>query len=120
MLTNVAEAALDATAPVEDEEEANAGPVDSDEETGAVMASLAQWRPRPLVPQPTFAPIRRTYQMARLHEQLHMATNGGRANIFQVTGYGAQRLPDNHPGLFEGEDAPGEIDLTAIGITNRA
>lgn len=110
---------MDANAPVEEDDDANNGPVDSDEETGAVMAALSQWRPKPLIPQPTFVPIKRQYQMARLHEQLQMATNGGRTNIFQVTGYGAQKLPDGHPGLLEGEDAPGEeMDLAAIGITN--
>ncbi|ODA80502.1 hypothetical protein RJ55_03460 [Drechmeria coniospora] len=101
-------AALDANAPVEDEDDANNGPVDSDEETGAVMGALSQWNPQPLIPQPVFSPIKRQYQLARLHEQLQMATNGGRANIFQVVGYGAQRLPDGHPGLTGGEDAPGE------------
>lgn len=97
---------------MEDEDEANAGPVDSDEETGAVMAALSSWKPRPLIPQPVFAPIRRQYQMARLQEQLSMATNGGRTNIFAVVGYGAQKLPDGHPGLLaDGEDAPGEDDV---------
>lgn len=97
---------------MEDDDEANAGPVDSDEETGAVMASLSKWKPKPLIPQPVFAPIRRQYQLARLQEQLSMATNGGRTNIFQVVGYGAQKLPEGHPGLAtEGEDAPGEDDV---------
>ncbi|KND92643.1 SAGA-associated factor 73, partial [Tolypocladium ophioglossoides CBS 100239] len=104
-------AALDANAPVEDEDEVNNGPVDSDEEAGAVMGALALWNPQPLMPQPIFTPIKRQYQLARLHEQLQMATNGGRANIFQVAGYGAQKLPDGHPGMFDGEDAPGEPDV---------
>ncbi|KAH6890316.1 SCA7, zinc-binding domain-containing protein [Thelonectria olida] len=108
-------AALDAAAPVEDEDEANNGPVDSDEETSAVMGALAQWNPQPLIPQPIFTPIKRQYQLARLHEQLQMATNGGRANIFSVSGFGAQRLPPGHPGLANGEDAPGEPDL-ALGF----
>ncbi|WKT48977.1 hypothetical protein QSH57_013907 [Fusarium oxysporum f. sp. vasinfectum] len=107
-------AALDANAPIEDEDEANNGPVDSDEETTAVMGALSQWRPQPLIPQPTFTPIKRQYQLARLHEQLQMATNGGRTNIFSVTGFGAQKLPEGHPGLQPAsEDAPGEIDITA-------
>ncbi|KAJ4159250.1 uncharacterized protein LMH87_008158 [Akanthomyces muscarius] len=100
-------AALDANAPVPDEDEENQGPVDSDEETGAVMAALSAWKPKPLVPQPVFAPIKRQYQLARLHEQLQMATNGGRTNIFQVIGYGVQRLPEGHPGMEDG-DAEGE------------
>ncbi|KAF9875651.1 hypothetical protein CkaCkLH20_07032 [Colletotrichum karsti] len=103
-------AALDANAPLEDEDEANAGPVDSDEETAAVMNALAHWNPQPVVPQPMLNPIRRQYQLARLHEQLQMATNGGRTNIFKVVGFGAQKLPDGHPGLVDTEDAPGEPD----------
>ncbi|KAI2639666.1 SCA7-domain-containing protein [Hypomontagnella submonticulosa] len=79
-------AALDANAPLEDDDDANAGPVDSDEETAAVMGALARWNPQPVLPQPIFAPIKRTYQLARLHEQLQTATNGGRTNIFKVPG----------------------------------
>ncbi|KAJ6439998.1 esterase [Purpureocillium lavendulum] len=108
LLTRVAEAALDANAPVEDDDDANNGPVDSDEETAAVMGALAHWNPQPLVPQPVFTPIKRQYQLSRLHEQLQMATNGGRTNIFQVVGFGAQRLSEGHPGALDNEDAPGE------------
>lgn len=89
------------------------------------MSALANWNPQPVVPQPVFAPIKKQYQLARLHEQLQMATNGGRTNIFKVTGYGAQRLPEGHPGLMgagkpagsmtpmamDDGDAPGELDL---------
>lgn len=81
-----------------------------------MMGALATWNPQPLVPQPVFTPIKRQYQLARLHEQLQMATNGGRTNIFQVSGYGAQKLPEGHPGLMEGEDAPGEPDLGIMGF----
>lgn len=80
------------------------------------MGALSTWNPQPLVPQPVFAPIKRQYQLARLHEQLQMATNGGRTNIFQVSGYGAQKLPEGHPGLMTGEDAPGEPDLGMMGF----
>ncbi|KAJ9154752.1 SAGA-associated factor 73 [Pleurostoma richardsiae] len=107
-------AALDANAPLEDDDEANAGPVDSDEETAAVMSALARWNPQPVVPQPVFTPIKRQYQLARLHEQLQTATNGGRVNIFRVVGYGAQRLPENHPALLDSEDAEGEPDPGAM------
>lgn len=93
--------------------------MDSDEETAAVMGALARWNPQPALPQPTFAPIRRQYQLARLHEQLQMATNGGRVNIFRVVGYGAQRLPEGHPGLLDTEDAPGEPDPGAMGPFSR-
>ncbi|KAK6834276.1 hypothetical protein PG989_002872 [Apiospora arundinis] len=105
-------AALDANAPLEDDDEANAGPVDSDEETAAVMNALARWNPQPVVPPPIFAPIKRTYQLARLHEQLQTATNGGRTNIFKVVGFGAQKLPDGHlDNNVDMEDAPGEPDF---------
>ncbi|KAK0732841.1 hypothetical protein B0T21DRAFT_444323 [Apiosordaria backusii] len=104
-------AAIDANAPLEDDDDVNAAAVDSDEETAAVMAALAHWNPQPVVPQPVFTPIKRQYQLARLHEQLQTATNGGRVNIFKVNGFGAQRLPEGHPGLFDGEDAPGEPDV---------
>jgi SAGA-associated factor 73 len=109
-------AALDANAPVDDDEEANGGPVDSDEETAAVMGALAHWNPQPVVPQPTFNPIKRQYQIARLHESLQLATNGGRINIFKVSGFGAQRLPDGHPALLEEDDASGEPD-SAVPLT---
>jgi len=108
-------AAIDANAPLEDEDEANQAAVDSDEETAAVMGALANWNPQPVVPQPVFAPTKRQYQLARLHEQLQAATNGGRVNIFKVVGFGAQRLPDGHPGLFDHEDAPGEPDPAPMG-----
>ncbi|KAI1212194.1 SCA7, zinc-binding domain-containing protein [Annulohypoxylon truncatum] len=113
-------AALDANAPLEDDDDANAGPVDSDEETAAVMGALARWNPQPVVPQPIFAPIKRTYQLARLHEQLQTATNGGRTNIFKVVGLGAQRLPENHAANhttmnMDMDDAPGEPDLGMMG-----
>ncbi|KAK4204446.1 hypothetical protein QBC40DRAFT_217154 [Triangularia verruculosa] len=108
-------AAIDANAPLEDDDDVNAAAVDSDEETAAVMAALAHWNPQPVVPQPVFTPIKRQYQLARLHEQLATATNGGRVNIFKVNGFGAQRLPEGHPGLFDGEDAPGEPDIVMGG-----
>ncbi|KAK7953618.1 hypothetical protein PG996_014510 [Apiospora saccharicola] len=105
-------AALDANAPLEDDDEANAGPVDSDEETAAVMNALARWNPQPVIPPPIFTPIKRTYQLARLHEQLQTATNGGRTNIFKVVGFGAQKLLDNHlDNNVDMEDAPGEPDF---------
>jgi SAGA-associated factor 73 len=78
------------------------------------MGALAHWRPQPVVPQPIFTPIKRQYQLARLHEQLQMATNGGRTNIFQVVGLGAQKLPEGHSSLLDGEDAPGEPDVSMM------
>jgi len=119
-LTVLTEAAIDANAPLEEEDDPNGGAVDSDEEAAAVMAALAHWNPQPVVPQPIFTPIKREYQLARLHEQLQTATNGGRLNIFKVVGYGAQKLPDGHPGLYEAlEDAPGEPDPAVMGPFSR-
>ncbi|KAH6661378.1 SCA7, zinc-binding domain-containing protein [Truncatella angustata] len=113
-------AALDANAPLEDEDEMNAAPVDSDEETAAVMSALARWNPQPVVPQPVFNPIRRTYQLARLHEQLQTATNGGRQHIFKVVGHGTQKLPDATIDLnMDMDDAPGEPDIMMSSVTAR-
>ncbi|KAK7749264.1 SAGA complex subunit Sgf73 [Diatrype stigma] len=113
-------AALDANAPLEDDDEANAGPVDSDEETAAVMNALARWNPQPVMPPPVFAPLKRTYQLARLHEQLQAATNGGRNNIFKVVGYGAQKPPENPADInVDLDDAPGEPDLGMAGVNAR-
>jgi SAGA-associated factor 73 len=111
-------AAIDANAPLEDDDD-NAGPVDSDEETAAVMGALAQWKPVPVVQPPVLMPIKRHYQLSRLHEQLQTATNGGRVNIFKVVGYGAQRLPPDHPSLYEQEDAFGEPDPAVMGSFSR-
>lgn len=108
-------AALDANAPLEDEEAAN-GPVDSDEELTAVMHGLSNWAPQPVVPQLVQMPIEREYQKKRLYEQLHHATNGFTVNICKVVGYGAQKLPPGHPGLLDGEgDADGDLD-NAMGM----
>ncbi len=80
------------------------------------MGALARWNPQPVLPQPIFAPIKRTYQLARLHEQLQTATNGGRTNIFKVVGYGAQKLPENHLDMsMDLDDAPGEPDMGMMG-----
>lgn len=78
------------------------------------MGALAHWNPQPVVPQPVLNPIKRQYHLARLHEQLQMATNGGRTNIFKVVGFGAQRLSDGHPGFIDPDDAPGELDTPAM------
>ncbi|KAK0722475.1 SCA7, zinc-binding domain-containing protein [Lasiosphaeria miniovina] len=117
-------AAIDANTVQTEEEDQNAVSVDSDEETAAVMSALAHWNPQPVVPQPVFAPIKRQYQLARLHEQLQAATNGGRVNIFKVVGFGAQRLPENHPAnqannLYDNDDAQGEPDTAVMGNFSR-
>ncbi|KAH8801480.1 SCA7, zinc-binding domain-containing protein [Xylogone sp. PMI_703] len=97
-------AAIDANAPLEDEEAAN-GPLDSDEELMATMAGLSNWRPQPVVPPVIQVPIERQYMRERLREQLSNATNGFTVNIFKVAGLGAQKLP---PGMMV--DAPGDVD----------
>ncbi|KAI0432226.1 SCA7, zinc-binding domain-containing protein [Xylaria sp. FL1042] len=112
-------AALDANAPLEEDDEANGGPVDSDEETAAVMSALARWNPQPVLPQPVFAPIRRTYQLARLREQLQTATNGGRTNIFKVVGLGVQKLTGVNQDAMD-LDAPGEPDVSMMHSARRS
>ncbi|KAK3495157.1 uncharacterized protein B0T23DRAFT_403928 [Neurospora hispaniola] len=113
-------AAIDANAPLEDDDDPNAGAVDSDEETAAVMNALANWRPQPVVPQPIIAPIKRQYQLARLHEQLQTVTNGGRLNIFKVVGFGAQKLPEGHPGLYQQEEEhAGDPDVSMQEVFSR-
>ncbi|CAN8097073.1 unnamed protein product [Discula destructiva] len=110
-------AALDANAPIEDDDDPNAGPVDSDEEYNAVMSALKNWNPQPIVPQPQLNFLKRETQLARLRQQLDAATDHGRKNIFKVKGWGAQRLPPGHPGHrppvpvlpgMDQEDADGE------------
>jgi len=65
-------------------------------------------------------PISRIYQKQRLWEQLHNATNGFTINIFKVNGFGAQRLPPDHPENamrdFGDGDAEGEPDTDAAGL----
>ena len=117
---NLLEAALDANAPLEDEEAAN-GPVDSDEELTSVMHGLSNWNPQPIVPPLIHIPIERTYQKQRLYEQLHNATNGFTVNIFKVNGYGRQRLPPDHPvnmlnGANGDGDAEGEAENPGINL----
>ena len=106
------EAAIDANAPLEDEEDGN-GPIDSDEELAAVQYGLANWAPQPVVPPLISIPIERQYQKQRLREQMMNATNGGIINIFKVKGFGAQKLRPDHPHLLEREpgDAEGEAKI---------
>ncbi|KAL2073988.1 hypothetical protein VTL71DRAFT_7766 [Oculimacula yallundae] len=101
-------AAIDANAPLEDEEDGN-GPVDSDEELAAVQYGLLNWNPQPIVPALISLPIERQYQKARLREQMMNATNGGTINIFKVVGLGAQKLRPDQMYLGErGEDGDGD------------
>jgi SAGA-associated factor 73 len=113
-------AAIDANAPLEDDEEAN-GPVDSDEELQSVMAGVSNWNPQPLVQPEPLEPITRKYSKAALYEQLRQATNNYTVNICKIVsggGYGFQKLPPGHPGwekmnqeereMMEGELLEGE------------
>lgn len=112
-------AAIDANAPLEDEDEQNGGAIDSDEETAAVMNALAHWKPQPVIPQPVFTSIKDDYMKRRLHDQLQAATNGGRNNIFKVNGLGSQRLPEGYHVNFD-EDAIGEPDTAvSMGVLSR-
>jgi SAGA-associated factor 73 len=117
------EAAIDANAPLEDEEEGN-GPIDSDEELTAVMHGLTNWDPQPVVPPLVHVPIEREYHRRRLREQLMNATNNGTVNIFKVVGYGTQKLPPGHPGLQEeaglGQNGDADGDGLGIGMANVA
>lgn len=82
-LTPTTEAAMDANAPLEDSDDPAAGPIDSDEEVGAVMTALATWAPVPFLPQPVHVSVQRRYQIERLREQLDHASSGGRRNVFR-------------------------------------
>jgi len=120
-LTSQTEAAIDANAPLEDEDAAN-GPVDSDEELAAVQQGLSKWDPQPLVPPVVQVPIQLHYRTQRLYEQLQSATNGFTVNICKVVGYGSQKLPPGHPGMNDG-DAEADPDVDeglGIGMANVA
>lgn len=109
-LTIYTEAAIDANAPLEDEEAAN-GPVDSDEELTAVMHGLSNWNPQPVVPPLVHIPIEKQYMRQRLYEQLHNATNGFTVNIFKVVGDGAKKRSHGDTIHVDGDgDAEGELD----------
>ncbi|PQE32281.1 SAGA-associated factor 73 protein [Rutstroemia sp. NJR-2017a WRK4] len=107
-------AAIDANAPLEDEELAN-GPIDSDEELSAVQHGLSKWNPQPVVPPLVQYPIQYQYRDQRLWEQLHNATNGFTVNICKVKGFGAQKLPPGHAGLVAEVDADGDVGMGEAG-----
>ncbi|KAI5841086.1 SCA7, zinc-binding domain-containing protein [Morchella snyderi] len=62
-------AAINAGAPPPDEIEANAIPVDSDEETELVMAAVARSCPQP-IERHILVPVKRKYQYVRMREML--------------------------------------------------
>lgn len=86
LLTPPAEAAIDANAPLADDFDA-LGPVDSDEEKEAIMASITRSRPLPLE-QHIFLPTRRKYQYVRMKEMLANALGGSRGSGLFATGTG--------------------------------
>ncbi|TVY57358.1 SAGA-associated factor 73 [Lachnellula cervina] len=106
-------AAIDANAPLEDEEAAN-GPVDSDEELQSVMHGLSNWNPQPLVQPPIHVPIEKQYLRQRLYEQLHNATNGFTVNIFKVLGDGAKKQQNGDTVMDADGDAEGEPDPAVV------
>ena len=92
------EAAIDANAPLQDDFDKDAGPVDSDEEKDAIMAAIARSRPQP-VEQHIFIDTRRKYQYVRMKEMLSNALGGSR-------GGGLFSIGDQvNKGLFSGGDA---------------
>ncbi|MCJ1362537.1 hypothetical protein MMC16_001641 [Acarospora aff. strigata] len=70
-------AAIDANAPLQDDFDKDAGPVDSDEEKDTIMAAIARSRPQP-VEQHVFVDTRRKYQYVRMKEMLSNALGGSR------------------------------------------
>lgn len=96
-LTGLTEAAIDANAPLQDDFDKDAGPVDSDEEKDAIMAAIARSRPQP-VEQHIFIDTRRKYQYVRMKEMLSNALGGSR-------GGGLFSIGDQvNNGLFSGGD----------------
>ena len=87
----IIEAAIDANAPLHDEQEQNTGPIDSDEEKDAVMAGIARAFSQPVI-RPAKVHTLRKYQYIRMKEMLStaIAGNGGRS-LFAVGEAAARR-----------------------------
>ncbi|KAI9809424.1 MAG: hypothetical protein M1827_006860 [Pycnora praestabilis] len=84
-LTRPIEAAIDANAPLQDDFDTNAGPVDSDEEKDAIMAAISRSRPQPLETR-IFVPTRQKYHYIRMKEMLSSALGGSRGGGLFSTG----------------------------------
>lgn len=69
---------MDANAPLADEFD-NQGPVDSDEETEAVLHAFRRAHPRPIY-QPAIVDMKRKYQYNRVKEMLMNALGGARGS----------------------------------------
>ncbi|KAI9849723.1 MAG: Dcp1p-Dcp2p decapping enzyme complex alpha subunit [Thelocarpon superellum] len=85
-------AAIDANAPLQDELDGTAGPIDSDEEKDAIMAAIARSRPQPLE-QHMLMPTRRKYQYVRMKGLLSGALGGSRGGGLFSTGDAGARVP---------------------------
>ncbi len=97
------EAAIDANAPLQDDFDINAGPVDSDEEKDAIMAAIARSRPQP-VERHVFIDTRRKYQYVRMKEMLSNALGGSRGGGLFSIGEQASKAFS-----FGGDTAPGNM-----------
>lgn len=103
-------AALDANAPLHDSDEEN-GPIDSDEETAAVLAATKNFHPKPFVPLSPIQearPIKDVVRSLRIQQQLQ-ETLTAEGNIFAVKRWGHVAVP-GHPGWDgEGGENPDEL-----------
>ncbi|RAH45929.1 deubiquitination module subunit SGF73 [Aspergillus brunneoviolaceus CBS 621.78] len=84
-------AAIDANAPLQDEQDNN-GPVDSDEEKDAVMAAITRSHPQPLVSH-TLISTKKKYQYVRIKEMLSHALGGSRGGGLFSTGDNTSSTP---------------------------
>ncbi|PYI23415.1 SCA7-domain-containing protein [Aspergillus violaceofuscus CBS 115571] len=93
-------AAIDANAPLQDEQDNN-GPVDSDEEKDAVMAAITRSHPQPLVSH-TLISTKKKYQYVRIKEMLSHALGGSRGGGLFSTGDHTSSAPSlfSHGNLF--------------------
>jgi len=78
-------AAINAGGPPPEEIEANAMPVDSDEETELVMAAIARHVPQPLE-RPIMIPVRRKAQYIRMRELMQSALRPAGQPLFNSSG----------------------------------
>lgn len=72
LIWRLTEAAIDANAPLIDDENDKNGPVDSDEEKDLVMAGIARARPQPIAQHVPIS-MRRKYQLIRVKDMIRSA-----------------------------------------------
>lgn len=102
-------AALDANAPLHDSDE-DTGPIDSDEETAAVLAATKNFHPKPLIdpiPERDSRPIKDVVRTMRIQQQLQ-ETLSAEGNIFKVSRWGYQSIP-GHPGYSGDQEVSQEV-----------